>query len=161
MRRIMFVIAVLPVICATGPAAAQILPDLDFNTMMMNQTLGSQILTEDNMNRLEAERQEFEKRGAANNPTAVAAIPDYVVEQTQDAVMAQLDQAYKSRSNAFGKASADQWLLTAARTIGQRVGALGQEYLDRVSRQGQADADAWYVATAREISERYIAQETQ
>ncbi|WGG59456.1 hypothetical protein [Brucella intermedia] len=143
---------------AVGPANAQVY-DTDFSAMIMNQNLGTLNTYNNNMNRLDAERRELDRRRTRNSEVSAhsSGIPDYIVDRTQGAVLARLNPEYKRRAAAYGKANADKWMVAAARNIGQQVGALGKEYLTRVQRQGRNKADTWYVARASEIGRQYVA----
>jgi len=140
------------------PANAQVF-DTQFNAMIMNQNLGAMNTYNNNMDRLNEERRQLDKKRAPDRraSTSQQVIPDYVIERTQGAVLSKLNPEYKRRADAYGKKNADAWMVGAARNIGQKVGALGKEYLTRVDRQGRSQADTWYVARAGEISRQYVA----
>ncbi len=144
---------------ATSPSNAQVY-DTDFGAMIMNQNLGALNTYNNNMNRLDAERRELDRRRAPKSGTSAVAngIPNYIVDRTQGAVLAWLNPEYKRRAAAYGKSNADQWMVAAARNIGQQMGALGKEYLTRVERQGRDKADTWYVARANELGRQYVAR---
>lgn len=160
MRKVGLILAVLLTsgIAATNPSNAQVF-DTDWSAMIMNQNLGAMNTYNNNMDRLNAERQELESRRTPDSGPSAAGnvIPDYIVDRTQDAVLALLSPEYTRRAAAYGKSNADKWMVGAARDVGQKVGTLGKEYLRRVDRDGRNQADAWYVATAGEISRQYLA----
>lgn len=153
--RVAVALAGLAVLSVAMPAVAQD-PCVGCDGQMLNATIQSNITQGiyDDINR-QNQRQLDEMRQNQAAPAGAAASSS-IMDQVENTVMARLAPEFNRRKAADGQASANAWMVAAARAIGGQTGQLVPEYQRRVAASGQASADAWYVATADEISRRYV-----
>ena len=145
---------------ATVSAQAQYVGgDLSFGAMMMNQNIGNAATYQNNMNRLDEERQELNKQRSpstsAKTTKPVKPSSD-ILGKTRDAALAELGPEYQRRQASMGKPQADAWVRSAMSSVGNQIGALHPQYLQRLQRDGQPSADGWYIAQAHVIGQRQV-----
>jgi hypothetical protein len=83
-------------------------------------------------------------------------VPASTMRKAEDATFAILNPEINRRTNAYGKAAAEQWARSAGQAVGADVGRLKPEYTRRAQQDGQSRADDWIVAQSRAIATRYV-----
>jgi len=150
----------LAVATLTIAPAAQAQCESCGSTDMLVGTMQTQIDSSTNDRMIEDTRRhdrEVYLRGNRSGGSSNGAVPGYIQSRVESASFSVLNSEFNRRVSAYGKGSAQQWLNSAARSVGGEMGRLGPEYQRRVKQDGRAQADSWYVGQARTISQRYVA----